>query len=56
MATLEENIDHPIDEANGTGPRSRAQPYPVRWLVSRHLLSPTIAAVIAVELGMGGRE
>jgi hypothetical protein len=54
LATLEENIDHPIDEADGTGPRPQAQPYQVRWLMSRHLVSAPIAAVIAAELGMGG--
>jgi hypothetical protein len=53
-ATLEVYIDHPIDEANGIGPRPQAQPYPVKWLVSRHQLSPTMAALVAAELGMGG--
>ncbi len=43
-----------MNEANGTGPRPQAQPYPVKWLVSRHQLSPTMAALVAAELGMGG--
>jgi len=53
-AVLEDNIDNAFDVSDDTGSQQRAQPYPIRWLVSRHAVSAAVAAVIAAERGMGG--
>lgn len=53
-ATLEGNIDNPIDENQNTVNEPQTQDHAVRWLVAHYPISENVAAIIANELGMEG--
>jgi len=55
-ATLEGNIDKGIDKYQHTVNQRPEQGRAVRWLVSHYAVSSALAAIIASELGMGGRK
>ena len=54
QAALDENVENPLDDDNGTRGRLREQSYPVRWLRAHYAVSGSLAAIIAAELRLGG--
>jgi hypothetical protein len=54
QAALDENVENPLDDDNGTRSCQREQPYPVRWLRAHYAVSGSLAAIIAAEFGWGG--
>jgi hypothetical protein len=54
QAALDENVENPLDDDDGTRNRLREQTYPVRWLRAHYAVSGALAAIIAGEIGWGG--
>jgi hypothetical protein len=52
-ATLEENVEKPVDDGDGTRNRLQEQSYPERWLRAHYSVSGALAAIIAGEFGWG---
>lgn len=53
QATLDGNIEKPLDGNDTTRNSLQAEEYPIRWLRAHYPVSGAVAAIIAAELGMG---